>query len=152
MIRCNASEDDSSLNFVEIDDEFVKVLSDADSHRYLGKLLCTSATERVVTEFRNRKRAAWAAFAKHKAVLLDHNVSLKLRLKYFDASIDPAILFGTPVMPMTKVQLQEMDRIQKKMLRRIVGWRRMDDELWNETMTRMNLRIEHGQDLYYCQS
>ena len=38
-IRCNASEDDSSLNFVEIDDEFVKVLSDADSHRYLGKLL-----------------------------------------------------------------------------------------------------------------
>ena len=38
MIRCNTSEDDSSLNFVEIDCEFVKVLSDADFHRYLGKL------------------------------------------------------------------------------------------------------------------
>ena len=151
IIRCNVSEDDSSLNFVEIDGEFVKVLSDADSHRYLGKLLCTSATERVVTEFRNRKRVAWADFAKHNAVLLDHNVYLKLRLKYFATSIGSAILFGTPVMPMTKVQLQEMDRIQRKMLRRTVGWRRVDDEPWNETMTPLNLRLGHGHALYYCQ-
>ena len=109
------------MNFVEIDSEFVKVLSDADSHRYLGKLLCTSATERVVTEFRNRKRAAWAAFAKHKAVLLDHNISLKLRLKYFAAHIGPVILFGTPVVPMTTIQLDEIDKIQRKTMRRIVG-------------------------------
>ena len=47
FIRYNVSEDDSSLNFVEIEDEFVKVLDDVDSHRYLGKLLCISATERV---------------------------------------------------------------------------------------------------------
>ena len=40
IIRCNALDDDSSLNCVEIDDEFVKVLSDADSHRYLVKFLC----------------------------------------------------------------------------------------------------------------
>ena len=54
-------------------------------------------------------------------------------------------------MPMTKVQLQEMDRIQRRMLRRIVGCLRVDDEPWNETMTRMNLRLEHGQALYYYQ-
>ena len=59
MFRCNASEDNSSLNVVEIDNEFVKVLNDADSHRYLEKFLCLSATELVVTEFRNRKLAAW---------------------------------------------------------------------------------------------
>ena len=32
-------------------------------------------------------------------------VSLKLRLKYFAASIGSAILFGTPIMTMTKIQL-----------------------------------------------
>ena len=93
IIRCNVSEDDSSLNFVEIEGEFVKVLDDTDSHRYLGKLLCKSTTERIITEFRSRKRAVWAAFAKHKAVLLDHNVSLQLRLKYFCARNGPAMLF-----------------------------------------------------------
>ena len=93
IIRCNVSEDDSSLNFVEIEGEFVKVLDEVDSHRYLGKLLCTSITERTITEFRNRKRAKWTTFAKHKAILLDHNVPLQLRLKYFCASIRPTMLF-----------------------------------------------------------
>ena len=152
MFRCNASEDNSSLNVVEIDNEFVKVLNDADSHRYLEKLLCTSATERVVTEFRNRKRNLWTDFVKHRLMLLDHNVFLKLRLKYFVASIGPTILFRTQVMRMSKVQLQEMDRIQRKMMRRIVGWRRLDDEPWNETMQLMNLRLAHGNMLFCCQT
>ena len=111
IIRYNASEDDSSLNLIEIDGEFVKVLSDADSHRYLGKIFCTSTTERVVIEFRNRKRAAWATFAKYKAILLYHNVSLKLRLKYFATNIGPTILSRTQIISMTKIQLQEIDRI-----------------------------------------
>ena len=127
------------------------MLSDADSHTYLAKLLRTSATERVVTEFRNRKHAVWAAFAKHQTILLDHNASLKLRLKYIAASIGPAILFGTLVMPMTKVHLQEMGRIHRKMVRHIVGRRRMDDEPLNETTKRMNLCSSHGQAAFYCQ-
>ena len=44
ILKCNVSEDDSSFNFVQIECEFVKVLDDTDSHRYLGKLLCTSNT------------------------------------------------------------------------------------------------------------
>ena len=54
-------------------------------------------------------------------------------------------------MSMMKLKLQEIARIQNKILRRRLGWRRVDDEPWNETMTRMNLRLEHGQALYYCQ-
>ena len=97
----------------------MKVLDDTDSHRYLGKLLCKSTTERIITEFRSRKRVAWAAFAKHTAILLDHNVSLQLRLKYFNACIGPAMLFGTPVISKSKIHLQEIYRIQRKMMRRI---------------------------------
>ena len=104
------------MNFVEIDGEFIKFLSDADSHRFLGNSICTSATERVITEFRNRKRVTWVAFAKYKVVLLNHNVSLQLRLKYLFASIGPTILFGIQVMSMSKVQFHEIDRIQLKIM------------------------------------
>ena len=107
ILRCNVSEDDSSLNFVEIEGEFMEVLDDTNSHRYLEKLFCISITERIIIEFRSRKRAAWAVFAKHKAVLLDHNLSLQLRLKYFSACIGHAMLFGTLVMPMSKIHLQK---------------------------------------------
>ena len=53
IIRYNVSEDDSSLNFVEIDGEVLKLLSDTDSHSYLGKLLYMYVAEYIITEFKN---------------------------------------------------------------------------------------------------
>ena len=50
---------------------------------------------------------------------------------------------------MPEVEFQEMDRIQRKMMRRIVGWRRVDDEHWSETMKRMKFCVAHGFD-YVC--
>ena len=151
ILRCNPSEDDWSLNFTEISGEFVKILDDDESHRYLGKQLSTSPSLRATIEFSNRKRAAWASFHKHKSALLDHNVPLRLRLKYFDACIGSSILFAIAVLPMTKGRLQELDKLQRKMLRRIVGWRRIENEDWSITMKRMNDRLDQGQRLFYCE-
>ena len=129
----------------------MKFLDDDESHRYLGKQLSTSPSLRAHIEFSNRKRAAWASFHKHKSVLLDHNVPLRLRLKYFDASIGPSILFAIAVLPMTKGRLQELDKLQRKMLRRIVGWRRIENEDWSISMKRMNDRLDQGQRIFYCE-
>ena len=126
-------------------------MNEEESHRYLGRQLCTSPSHRINIEFQNRVRTAWAAFHKHKCVLLDHNISLRLRLKMFTASIGPALMFGTPVLPMTKHHLQQLNILQRKMLRRIVGWRRIDGEDWKETMKRMNHRLEQGQRIYFCE-
>lgn len=35
-----------------------------------------------------------------------------------------------------------MDRIHRKMLRRIIGWRCLDGEPWEKTMKRMNEKME----------
>ena len=50
ILECNPDGDDNSLNFLEIGYEFVKVLKDKDSHRYLGRLLCTSISNRIKTK------------------------------------------------------------------------------------------------------
>lgn len=42
-----------------------------------------------------------------------------------------------------------LDQLQRKMLRRIVGWRRIPGESWEDTMRRMKLRLEHAQDQHY---
>ena len=128
----------------------MKVLSDDESHRYLGRLLSTSASSRSNIEFRNRIRAAWAAFHKHKSVLLEHKLSIKLRLKYFDACVGPALLFGTAVLPLSRFQYAEFDKFQRKMLRRIVDWRRVEREEWRVTMIRMNGRLARALHLYPC--
>ena len=79
-----------------------------------------SASDRNLIEIKSRTQIAWMAFDKHIKVLLDRNISLQLRLKYFDACVGPAILFGTIVLQMTRTQLQDFDRFQRKMFRRIV--------------------------------
>ena len=56
--RSNPGGDDCTLNFVEMGNEIVKVLNDTDSHRYLGRFLCASASDRIKIEKCNRQRAA----------------------------------------------------------------------------------------------
>ena len=60
--------------------------------------------------------------------LLEHGVSTRLRLKYFDACVGPAMFFGTFSLPMTKGRLQESVRMQRKVMRRIVRCRRMNND------------------------
>ena len=74
---CNPSFNDESIDFVELNGEFVKVLEENDSHRYLGKQLSTSASNRNGIEIKNRKQTGWIAFGKHMSNLLDRNVSLQ---------------------------------------------------------------------------
>ena len=65
---------------------------------------------------------------------------MKLRLKLFDAVVSPCVLFGLGALPMYATLREKVDITQRKMLRRIVGWRRIPEEPWNETMRRMKNR------------
>ena len=66
--------------------------------------------------------------------------------------VSPSVLFALSVFPVKKSQLLALDILQRKMLRRIVGWRRLPDESWRDTMVRMNTRLQHASSLYYCES
>ena len=82
---------------------------------------------------------------------MDPNISLKLRLKYFDTCVPPAMLYGLTTFPMSQNDLKAMDVLQRKMLRRIIGWRRIDTESWRDTMLKMNQRLLFGQSLHFCE-
>ena len=52
--------------------------------------------------------------------------------------------------PLTTARLQELDRLQRRMLRRIVRWRRDTSELWKNTIRRMKDRLHRAQQLHQC--
>ena len=78
---------------------------------------------------------------KHKHVLQNKHIAVRNRLKYFDAVITPTVLFSLHALPLTQKQLHDLNILQRRMLRSIVGWRRVDGEPWSDTMTRMNQRV-----------
>ena len=151
ILHSSSEDEGANKDYVEISGEFVRVLHGNNHHRYLGRQLCLSAAERVSIEFIYRKKQAWGTFFKHKKILLNKNVSLQKRLKFFDSCITPTVLFSLSVFPLGKVKIDDLDRLQRKMLRRIVGWRRIPEETWESTMIRMNIRLENAQNLFHCQ-
>ena len=111
------------------------------THKYLGRRLCGSLARRHVVEFNHRVQLAWNKFHRHRRVLVNKHVSIKLRMKFLDAVVTPTILFGLHTLALTGVQLSKLDSIQRRMLRSMVGWTRLQDESWHDTMSRMKIRV-----------
>ena len=110
----------------------------------MDTLLNLNPKTRVDIELRNRINSGWAKFHEHRAWLCNHHIPVGLRLRLFDAVVTPAILFGGAVLPLNKKGLEHIDGIQRKMLRLIVGWRRIANEDWEVTMRRMKERVSNA--------
>ena len=100
---------------------------------YLGRSLYGSLARRHVVEFSHRVQLAWNKFHRHRRVLVNKHVSIKLRMKFLDAVVTPTIWFGLHTLALTGVQLSKLDSIQTRMLRSMVGWIRIQDESWHDT-------------------
>ena len=110
------------------------------------------SSKRIGIELQNRMRMCWAKFHQHRRWLVNLEVPVRLRLRLFDAICSPTILFGSAVLPLNVNQRQSLDILQRKMLRLMVGWRRVPGEEWSETMTRMTLRVKNACDQHPIKS
>ena len=53
---------------------------------------------------------------------------------------------------MGKTSLERMAIVQRKMLRLIVGWNRIEDEPWKTTMQRMKIKVSNALHSYFVES
>ena len=129
------------VDFVDIRGEMFEVIDEVSVHKYLGRHLTGDLDDRGPSEAKHRIQAAWHQFHKYQKQLTNKNVSVKLRLKLFDAVVSPCLLFGMAVLPLYQHWLSKIDTTQRKMIRHIVGWIRMPNEMWEVTMRRMKLKV-----------
>ena len=110
----------------------------------MGRHLPGNLYERARVEINHRIQSAWYKYSLHARILTNQNISVKLRLKLFDAVVTPSILFGLAAIPMHQMALEKIAVTQRKMIRKIVGWVRVANEPWETTMRRMNQRMERA--------
>ena len=126
-----------------------EIVQDLKTHRYLGRFLSGNLDARGMVEVRHRIQCAWMKFGQNARALTNRKVSLKLRLKLFDAVVSPSLLFGLVALPISEDNLNRIDACQKKMLRKNVGWIRYEGEEWETTMRRMKARVQNGLQQYH---
>ena len=73
-----------------------------------------------------------------------------LAAEVFDAVTSPKVLSGLATLPLTKLEHQSLDGVQRKMFRLIVGWVGLPDEDWSETMSQMNRRMPFATATHKC--
>ena len=128
---------------VEICGTMVAILHGEMTHKYLGRKFPSNLKSRTEVELIYRMQCAWSKFHQHKLIVLNKHVTLRLRLKLFHATVSSTAMFGLASLPLTQRFLHKLDVVQRRMLRSIVGWVRIPDEPWENTMRRMNQRMEH---------
>ena len=81
-----------------------------------------------------RVHLAWAKLNHFRETWTNRNISIKLSLRLFDAVVTPTVVFGLVSMPLTASDLNQLDAIQRRMLRSLV---RVHDEPWRGRMIRV---------------
>jgi hypothetical protein len=134
----------NSRNSVSIGGHDVDVLKESCGERYLGRKLAFQCSQEV--ELRNRIAAGWAAFNKHKAELCGKFYRLRDRLKLFDATVTPAVLYASSTWALTKTMEKQLTTTRRRMLRYVCRLfcktAAGEDEEWIHYMKRSAQKID----------
>ena len=137
----NVAVDEAPL-FIDAGGGMVEVVKHAGTHKYLGRLLIGDLRMRGKCNLEHRMKCAWLKYHQFADTMQNRNIPIKLRLRLFDSVVTPSVLYSLTTTPLTQKDLDKLDALQRKMLRRIVGWVRLEEEAWQLTGHRMKRRLE----------
>ena len=132
----------------------VEVLPPEGFTMYLGRALNLTDVHEV--ELKNRVKKAWAKFSIFTGELTDQKVSLRLRMKLFDAVVTPSILYGSSSWAVTDSRQKLLRTTQTKMVRCILrAPRKVSDlgqlEAWPEWVQRATHQARAKMQAYGIQ-
>ena len=78
-------------------------------------------------------------------------ISLKKRLKLFDAYVTPCAMYGLGAMSISQSGLEQLAVCQRKMLRLMIGWSYAEKESWQERGHRMKIKVQNTIRIYDVQ-
>ena len=114
--KCNSRTDRTP---VSICGNKVKVLPFSDTTKYLGRLFTFDNYHTI--EIHNRISCGWRKFHALRDELTNKRYSLKSRLRLFNGTITPTVLYACTSWTMTTDLATTLQRAQRRMIRLIIG-------------------------------
>ena len=131
---------------VDLAGMFVEVIKTGSSHKYLGKSLPGDLASRGQRNLDHRLACAWMRFHEMGHTLMNHKIPVNLRLRLFNSVVSPTVLYSLSTTPLTSSQLERLDGVQRKMMRRIVGWVRHDEKDRHDAGHRTTEKLNNACD------
>eukprot|EP00973_Karenia_brevis_P068061 9468811-Karenia_brevis.AAC.1 len=104
---------------VEVSGKQIAVITSDGTAKYLGRLIGLQNMTDI--EVDNRLKLAWKRFHAQTTVLANKAYSLNQRLKLFDSTVTPVLLYGSVAWTVTAEVKAKLRKAQRRMLRSIYG-------------------------------
>ena len=88
---------------------------------------------------------AWSKFHLFKGSLTNKHVDVKLRLRLFNSVVTPSALYGLTTAPLTEADFEKLAVAQRRMLRRIIGWSKLPDQIWEDVYRTLKKKLANGK-------
>ena len=123
-ILCNTSQrrGRAAQTSITVEGMNIEVVPFAGSVKYLGSIL--TFDEPMRAEIDHRVSMGWKKFMSPKEELTTNKYSVRSRLRLFDSTVTPTVLYGAATWTLTKDMENKIVRTQRRMLRMVLGHRR----------------------------
>ena len=99
----------------------IEVVDRGSTHKWLGCMLCTANTGNHSLDLAHHLHAASKAFFANRPYLVNRNVAMQDRFRYFNAMVIPVACCGAAHRKVYKQDLCKKDIVFRRLLRSIVG-------------------------------
>ena len=140
-ILTNEVQGDDAPIYVEVGEGMLSVMTSSDLHKYLSKQVSRDLCSRTETNMEYRLQCAWGRFHANAKVLLNPDISMKLRLKMFEAVVTPTAVYGMATEALTMRQRERIEVTRRNMIRRMMGCFKRAGESWHEHGSRQAQRL-----------
>ena len=126
----------------------IKVKEGESGHKWLGCMLSAAGSKHATLDIDYHLQSANRAFFANKSIFLSRNVSIRNKLKFFDAIVTPIACFGAGPRCIHSADMVKLDIHFRRMIRCVVGapssicWR----DPWHEILHIWNQRVREMVD------
>lgn len=124
----------------------VDIVPKSSVHKYLGRAFSGDLRDRGSVALSNRSSCAWMRYNNVKHVLENKHVTVQVRFKLFQSVITSTILYSLEICPLTVNFYVRLDIIQRKMMRKIIGWHFVVGDSWELRGRKMKNRLQRCTD------
>ena len=123
-------------------------------HKWLGCMLSAAGSKNAILDIDYHLQSASRAFFANKWILLSRNVSIRNKLKFFNAIVTPIACFGAGPGCIHNADMAKLDINFRRMIRSVVGapdgicW----GDPWHEILHIWNQRVREVVGAYHMKT
>lgn len=120
-------------------------LEEVQTFKYLGTII-SNKNDRSI-EIEQRIKSGHSAYYRYKEIMRSKRISNKTKIRVYKTAIRPTVLYAAETMSATKKDEEKLKVFERKIVRKIYGLKKINDEQYRRLTNQEITNILDGEDI-----